>query len=81
MGFGAEFVVSSVVSSDADVLAAASGALVTPALNLGLNPVGIESGVDSAESVISFLDVALISSSTAVDGALNRGLKPAGFAV
>ncbi len=81
VGFGAEFVVSSVFSSDADVLAATSGALVTPALNLGLNPVGIESGVDSAKSVISFLDVALTSSSTAVGGALNRGLKPAGFAV
>ncbi|MNT00619.1 hypothetical protein D3C72_1350560 [compost metagenome] len=79
VGFGVEFVASSVFSSGTDVLAAASGALVTPALNLGLNPVGFGVELDSAESVISFLDVALTSSSTAVGGALNRGLKPAGF--
>jgi len=95
VGFGADGVALSVVSSDAGVVAAVSGGLVTPALNRGLNPVGLlatGSWVSellfsgSAFIVVSELILSIGAAcgacsevSVFVTPALNLGLNPVGF--
>ncbi len=69
---------SSSFVSDSGVWSAVS-ALVIPALNLGLNPVGFGADVDASSVVSSDAGVLAAASGALVTPALNLGLKPVGF--